>query len=153
MWVGMKMYFVNRQKIEETVVCYETALRQSKEVTGDPVTTALAMERIGFLVIESVIDIGNSMIDGFIMRDPGSYEDIILILEDEKVIDGPLATSLKKLVALRTLIVRSFTESSMAEIRAVLETEEAELRRFPEAIRRYIETELGPVSAFLPNEE
>ncbi|AHA30529.1 hypothetical protein ASF99_07710 [Exiguobacterium sp. Leaf187] len=147
------MYFVNRQKIEETVVCYETALRQSKEVTGDPVTTALAMERIGFLVIESVIDIGNSMIDGFIMRDPGSYEDIILILEDEKVIDGPLATSLKKLVALRTLIVRSFTQSSMAEIRAVLETEEAELRRFPEAIRRYIETELGPVSAFLPNEE
>jgi len=149
----MKMYFVNRQKIEETVVCYETALRQSKEVTGDPVTTALAMERIGFLVIESVIDIGNSMIDGFIMRDPGSYEDIILILEDEKVIDGPLATSLKKLVALRTLIVRSFTQSSMAEIRAVLETEEAELRRFPKAIRRYIETELGPVSAFLPNEE
>jgi len=149
----MKMYFVNRQKIEETVVCYETALRQSKEVTGDPVTTALAMERIGFLVIESVIDIGNSMIDGFIMRDPGSYEDIILILEDEKVIDGPLATSLKKLVALRTLIVRSFTQSSMAEIRAVLETEEAELRRFPEAIRRYIETELGPVSAFLPNEK
>jgi len=149
----MKMYFVNRQKIEETVVCYETALRQSKEVTGDPVTTALAMERIGFLVIESVIDIGNSMIDGFIMRDPGSYEDIILILEDEKVIDGPLATSLKKLVALRTLIVRSFTQSSMAEIGAVLETEEAELRRFPEAIRRYIETELGPVSAFLPNEE
>ena len=147
------MYFVNRQKIEETVVCYETALRQSKEVTGDPVTTALAMERIGFLVIESVIDIGNSMIDGFIMRDPGSYEDIILILEDEKVIDEPLATSLKKLVALRTLIVRSFTQSSMAEIRAVLETEEAELRRFPEAIRRYIETELGPVSAFLPNEE
>jgi len=149
----MKMYFVNRQKIEETVVCYETALRQSKEITGDPVTTALAMERIGFLVIESVIDIGNSMIDGFIMRDPGSYEDIILILEDEKVIDGPLATSLKKLVALRTLIVRSFTQSSMAEIRAILETEEAELRRFPEAIRRYIETELGPVSAFLPNEE
>ncbi|HAZ39637.1 MULTISPECIES: DUF86 domain-containing protein [unclassified Exiguobacterium] len=147
------MYFVNRQKIEETVVCYETALRQSKEITGDPVTTALAMERIGFLVIESVIDIGNSMIDGFIMRDPGSYEDIILILEDEKVIDGPLATSLKKLVALRTLIVRSFTQSSMAEIRAILETEEAELRRFPEAIRRYIETELGPVSAFLPNEE
>ncbi|WP_290785438.1 DUF86 domain-containing protein [Exiguobacterium sp. UBA7533] len=147
------MYFVNRQKIEETVVCYETALRQSKEITGDPVTTALAMERIGFLVIESVIDIGNSMIDGFIMRDPGSYEDIILILEDEKVIDGPLATSLKKLVVLRTLIVRSFTQSSMAEIRAILETEEAELRRFPEAIRRYIETELGPVSAFLPNEE
>ena len=26
------------------------------------------------------------MIDGFIMRDPGGYEDIIDIMEDEKVI-------------------------------------------------------------------
>ena len=147
------MYFVNREKIEQTVVCFETALRQSKEVTGDAVTTALALERIGFLVIESIIDIGNSMIDGFIMRDPGSYEDIVLILEDERVIDAELATSLKRIVALRTPIVREFTKSSTAEIRTVLDEEELELRRFPEAVRQYLETELGPVSAFLPNEE
>ena len=37
-------------------------------------------------VIESIIDVGNTMIDGFIMRDPGGYEDIIDIMEDEKVI-------------------------------------------------------------------
>lgn len=147
------MYFVNREKIEQTVVCFETALRQSKEVTGDAVTTALALERIGFLVIESIIDIGNSMIDGFIMRDPGSYEDIVLILEDERVIDTELATSLKRTVALRTPIVREFTKSSTAEIRTVLDEEELELRRFPGAVRQYLETELGPVSAFLPNEE
>ena len=33
-----------------------------------------------------MMDVGNLMIDGFIMRDPGSYEDIIDILIDEKVI-------------------------------------------------------------------
>lgn len=147
------MYFVNREKIEQTVICFETALRQSKELTGDAVTTALALERIGFLVIESIIDIGNSMIDGFIMRDPGSYEDIVLILEDERVIDAELATSLKRIVALRTPIVREFTKSSTAEIRTVLGEEKIELRRFPSAVRQYLETELGPVSAFLPNEE
>ncbi|GAA3319942.1 hypothetical protein GCM10020331_028930 [Ectobacillus funiculus] len=30
------------------------------------------------------LDVGNAIIDGFIMRDPGSYEDIIDILVDEK---------------------------------------------------------------------
>ncbi|RJP00864.1 DUF86 domain-containing protein [Exiguobacterium sp. RIT452] len=147
------MYFVNREKIEQTVVCFETALRQSKELTGDALTISLAWERIGFLVIESIIDVGNSMIDGFIMRDPGSYEDIVMILEDERVVDTPLATSLKRIVALRTRIVREFTTSSTAEIRGVLLEEETQLRRFPEAVRHYLETELGPVSAFLPNEE
>ena len=31
------------------------------------------------------------MIDGFIMRDPGSYEDIIDIMEDERVITTEMA--------------------------------------------------------------
>ena len=35
--------------------------------------------------MESMMDVGNLMIDGFIMRDPGSYEDIIDILVDEKL--------------------------------------------------------------------
>ncbi|OIN67034.1 hypothetical protein BLD48_07425 [Exiguobacterium sp. KRL4] len=147
------MYFVNREKIEQTVVCFETALRQSKELTGDALTISLAWERIGFLVIESIIDIGNSMIDGFIMRDPGSYEDIVMILEDERVVDTALATSLKRVVALRTRIVREFTTSSTGDIREILFEEETELRRFPGAVRHYLETELGPVSAFLPTEE
>ena len=47
----------------------------------------LALERVNYLLIESIIDVGNSMIDGFIMRDPGSYEDIIDILVDEKVME------------------------------------------------------------------
>lgn len=45
-----------------------------------------ALERIVHLLIENVLDVGNAMIDGFIMRDPGSYDDIIDILVDEKVV-------------------------------------------------------------------
>ena len=48
--------------------------------------TQLALERMVQISIDSVLDVGNAMIDGFIMRDPGSYEDIIDILLDEKVI-------------------------------------------------------------------
>ena len=41
------------------------------------------------------------MIDGFIMRDPGSYEDIIDIMEDERVITTEMAVPLKKVIELR----------------------------------------------------
>ncbi|WP_114570199.1 DUF86 domain-containing protein [Exiguobacterium flavidum] len=147
------MYFVDREKIEQALKCYEAGWAKRAVLSGDETTRDLAVERIGFLLIESVIDVGNSVIDGFIMRDPGSYEDIIEILEDEKVVDGPLAESLKRLVALRTLIVRSFVEASAGRVDTVLDMNEQQLKRFPQEIRRYLETELGPVSAFLPIEE
>ena len=38
------------------------------------------------------------MIDGFIMRDPGSYEDIIDIMEDEKVITSEMSDPLKRVI-------------------------------------------------------
>ncbi len=59
-----------------------------------------ALERIAHVIIESIIDVGNSMIDGFIMRDPGSYEDIIDIMEDEKVITAEMADPLKHVIEL-----------------------------------------------------
>ena len=40
------------------------------------------------------------MIDGFIMRDPGSYDDIIDIMEDEKVISSEMADPLKKVIGI-----------------------------------------------------
>ena len=39
------------------------------------------------------------MIDGFIMRDPGSYEDIIDILIDEKVIANEKEKPFKELIS------------------------------------------------------
>lgn len=43
-----------------------------------------------------MLDVGNAVIDGFIMRDPGSYEDIIDILQDEKVISEEKAMQFKR---------------------------------------------------------
>ena len=60
------------------------------------------------MVIESIIDVGNTMIDGFIMRDPGSYDDIIDIMDDEKVITPEMSQPLKNVIGLRTMIVREF---------------------------------------------
>ncbi len=82
------MYFIDRQKINETLAHMESllALFEGHQKWNESKIHALALERIAHTLVESIIDVGNSMIDGFIMRDPGSYDDIIDIMEDEKVI-------------------------------------------------------------------
>ena len=56
-----------------------------------------ALERIVHLLVECILDTGNDMIDGFIMRDPGSYDDIMDILVDEKVVPEGEGSQLKSL--------------------------------------------------------
>ena len=114
---------------------------------------ALALERIAHTLVESIIDVGNSMIDGFIMRDPGSYDDIIDIMEDENVISAEMADPLKKVIGLRKMIVREFVEVDNEEIENVLNETKEEIKEFPIKVRHYLGNELGPVSAFLPLEQ
>ena len=117
------MYFVDRNQINKALDHMENllALYERGNRWADDEVRSLALERIAHVVIESIIDVGNSMIDGFIMRDPGSYEDIIDIMEDERVITSEMAAPLKQVIELRKMIVREFTEVDVDEINTVLE--------------------------------
>ncbi|TWI60099.1 DUF86 domain-containing protein [Halalkalibacter nanhaiisediminis] len=147
------MYFVNREKIEETLLYMET-IQEHFDTMNEPIgmTERLALERMAYVVIESIIDVGNSMIDGFIMRDPGGYEDIIDILEDEKVINADHARSFKYVIGLRKQLVQEYTAVNHQELADTLKGNAQALKQFPIDVRRYLIEELGPVSAFLPNE-
>lgn len=112
----------------------------------------LAAERIANILIEAIIDVGNSMIDGFIMRDPGSYEDIIDILVDEKVITTEMDRPLKTLIGLRRGLVRDILEVNDEEVVDVLNTHLTTIQEFSPCVKNYLVNELGPVSAFLPEE-
>jgi len=149
------VYFVDRNQINKALEHMEHLLGvyENGSSWADDEIRSLALERIAQVVIESIIDVGNSMIDGFIMRDPGSYEDIIDIMEDEKVITVEMAAPLKQVVELRKMIVREFTEVDIAEINKVLQGTLEELQEFPDKVRYYLENELGPVSAFLPEDK
>ncbi|MGG1574175.1 DUF86 domain-containing protein [Fictibacillus sp. NRS-1165] len=148
------MYFVDRKKIEHHLEYLEFLLEQAKKLAGkESDAEKLALERAAHVIIESMIDVGNSMIDGFIMRDPGSYEDILDILEDEKVISAENAERLKKVIALRKMLVQQFASVSHKEISEVLIENAGSIESFPSDVRRYIEQELGPVSAFLPDDQ
>ncbi|MCL7748933.1 DUF86 domain-containing protein [Halalkalibacter alkaliphilus] len=147
------MYFVDRDKIEQTLHYMESLQEQVEQLTScNNLTEKLALERLAYVVIESIIDVGNSMIDGFIMRDPGGYEDIIDILEDEKVVKANDAVALKTIIGLRKQLIANYSEVNHRQIVEILTNYEASLTQFPLDVRRYLSEELGPVSAFLPNE-
>jgi uncharacterized protein YutE (UPF0331/DUF86 family) len=148
------MYFVDRTKITKNLAHLDSLLaifEQQPNWLQDDVTK-LALQRIGHNVMESMMDVGNVMIDGFIMRDPGSYDDIIDILVDEKVITPEMDAPLKEVVGLRKMIVRDFLEVDDEKIVKVITTNMAALKQFSPKVEAYLTNELGPVSAFLPEE-
>lgn len=145
------MYFVDRDKIEQTLVYMENVMEEfSKQSNWTSSIEKFALERMVHTSIEAILDVGNAMIDGFIMRDPGSYEDIIDILEDEKVLTEEVASDLREVVRIRKMLVQSYIQVDHEEILQVYQTNLNSLKAFPSAVREYLINELGPVSAFLP---
>ena len=148
------VYFVDRNKITKNLQYLDglLAIIETEDNWLQNDIKKLAIERIGHNIMESMMDVGNLMIDGFIMRDPGSYEDIIDILIDEKVVSTEMEASLKAVVGLRKMLVREFIEVDNQEVIDVLTANLPALKQFSPAVNSYLTNELGPVSAFLPED-
>ncbi|MTH53867.1 DUF86 domain-containing protein [Bacillus mangrovi] len=142
------MYFVDREKIEEKLKLMEELLSFYSAHTFDSRMEQLALQRLGHVMIECILDTGNALIDGFIMRDPGSYEDIIDILLDEKVAAPEDEQGLKDLVFYRKPLVQEYVSADSNDLKVLLDKHKDVLASFPQKVRTYLENELGPVSAF-----
>jgi uncharacterized protein YutE (UPF0331/DUF86 family) len=143
------MYFVDRNKIEQTLQFLEqqcTLFKQQEK--WETLFDKKVLERIGHLVIECILDVGNAMIDGFIMRDPGSYDDIIDILMDERVVPQEEGEHLKQVIRLRKSLVQDYINVNHIEAAETLARYMGTIEQFPLRVRQYLENELGPVSAF-----
>ncbi|PKG23603.1 DUF86 domain-containing protein [Niallia nealsonii] len=143
------MYFVDRKKIEAQL-CYldNQIILLENQSNWNTLMEKAALERITHMMLEVVLDVGNSMIDGFIMRDPGSYEDIVDILEDEKVYSKRIATELKQLLLYRKKLVHDYLNIDHQELYDTFFTRVQALKEFIVAIHDYLLNELGPVTAF-----
>ncbi|PFR29429.1 hypothetical protein COK19_06080 [Bacillus cereus] len=144
------MYFVDRKKIEQMLTCLEQAVDtfQEKQQYETPFEY-YALERMSHLIMDCILDVGNAMIDGFIMRDPGSYEDIIDILMDEKVISDEEGKGIKEVIFLRKMLMQDYIQMNHEELYTTIQRQIAVVQKYPANIRRYLEKELGPVSAFV----
>jgi uncharacterized protein YutE (UPF0331/DUF86 family) len=82
------------------------------------------------------------------MRDPGSYDDIIDILMDEKVISNEVGSQLKKLIPLRKHLLQDYTETIIDKMVATMNETIQSVKSFPVDVNSYLTKELGPVNAF-----
>jgi uncharacterized protein YutE (UPF0331/DUF86 family) len=106
------MYYVDRQQIEERLGFIPYIINACERLlsqwdAADPLHV-LAQERLLHLAIETVTDVGSLLIDGFLMRDASSYEDIISVLFIEKVFARDLEAPLIELVQLRKPLVQDY---------------------------------------------
>jgi len=145
------LYFVDRGQIEAKLDFLNKKIKLfEQQSTWSSDLEKAALERICHMFIETIIDVGNAMIDGFIMRDPGSYEDIIDILLDEKVVNEGNAHHLKQVIMLRKKLVQDYIEIDHQELVTTISSHKQGLVRFSYDVKNYLENELGPVSAFIP---
>ncbi|KQL55647.1 hypothetical protein AN965_17435 [Alkalicoccobacillus plakortidis] len=148
------MYFVDRKRIEQVLTYMEEV---TQYIESEPLLTdkksGLALERAVAVLIESIIDVGNQLIDGFIMRDPGGYEDIIDILEDETVITGQECVELKRIIQLRKTLAYEYTTIDHHQLYQTVTEQLKGVKHFPQAVRVYLKNELGVITAFLPEEQ
>ncbi len=143
------MYDVNTGKIEDRLNYLDrmiALLRQLTELSNAEIINdnrnVAAMERGLHLSIEAIVDVGNALIDGFIMRDPGSYTDIVEILRDEQVVDRQLADKLMRVVEFRKQLVNEYTQVPADEMIQLVRSYTDALSQFAPAVRTYIEKEM-----------
>ncbi|WP_276356413.1 DUF86 domain-containing protein [Cohnella caldifontis] len=140
------MYYVNRESIDTRLACIPEIAQALADIASDwkgTIIHGLAQERALHLAVEIVTDIGSSLIDGFLMRDASSYEDIVDIIAGEGVLSADLAEPLRELVKLRKPLVQDYFEWPRRQLHPLTPKLPELLTRFSERIRDYLRQELG----------
>ena len=143
------MYQVNREKISEILNFMNNTLEIIKPLTTltqeefiQDQIIVLATERALHSSMEAILDVGNHIIDGFIMRDPGSYTDIIEILRDEKVLPEESAQQFKDFITFRKDLVNEYTTTVPEVVYDVFVRYFTLLTTFENHVQAYLHKEL-----------
>lgn len=135
------MYYVNREQIEQRLNVLPEIVEVLKTVTSSQQEALLeryAKERALHLAIEVVTDVGSLLIDGFIMRDASSYEDIVDIIHGEKVIDASLHSLMIELVRQRKPLVQDYTDVDYSALSGLTLRLIPALNHFADQVRSYL---------------
>ncbi|WP_025689536.1 DUF86 domain-containing protein [Paenibacillus zanthoxyli] len=147
------MYYVNREQIEHIlgqIPDIADGLRMAAASWDGGKIWGLVQERCLHLSIEIVTDVGSCLIDGFIMRDAGSYEDIVTVIYEESVFrDKEMYDRLIELVSMRGSLVQEYYAWERERLHPLAAVLPELLTRFAAEVRSYLNQELGtalPVS-------
>lgn len=144
------MYDVNVSKIEsilahidEAAIVLDKLVQAGEKEFRTNRVAFYASQRLLHIMIESIADVGNLLIDGFIMRDPGSYQDIIDILWDERVFPKDYGQQLYELSGQRKAFVQDAYKLTTDQLYAWSSSALPEIQQFSKWVREYLKQELG----------
>jgi len=141
------MYYVNREQIADRLAAVPAAAEALESLAADwrgELLQGMAQERALHLAIETVTDVGSCLIDGFLMRDASSYEDIVEIIGGEGVIPPDMLGPLLELVRLRRPLVQDYYKWPRGRLHPLAAELPGLLRRFRDEVEAYLDRELGP---------
>lgn len=147
------MYFVNREELDQTLSYFDQLISLYKNLSINSELDKKALERIVHLMIETVLDTGNMLIDGFIMRDPGSYIDIIHILVDEKVFSENDKEAYEQLIELRKMLVVDYKTIDHSYVSQIIDRHLNTYAEFSNRVRTYFQQETGVANTFTETEK
>jgi uncharacterized protein YutE (UPF0331/DUF86 family) len=139
------MYYVNQEQIAvrlNTIPALSAAIQQLQEQWDGTNIQQLAQERALHLAIEIVTDVGSCLIDGFLMRDASSYEDIVEITAGEGVYPKEMTPVLLELVRLRRPLVQHYYEWVSDQLHPITPQLPELLGQFKQAVEQYVAKEL-----------
>jgi uncharacterized protein YutE (UPF0331/DUF86 family) len=141
----MPLYDVNQKLIASRLDCVpelaEALTTVSSAWTGTLIQ-GLAQERALHLAAEIVTDVGHTLIDGFIMRDASSYEDIVDIIAEEGVITARVADIVRRVVLLRKSLVQDYDQWTRSELHPLTLVLPQLLLDFSAQVQAYLHKEL-----------
>lgn len=141
------MYYVNREQIArrlDAIPEVAEGLRQAVQAWDGGLILGMVQERCLHLAVEIVTDVGSYLIDGFIMRDASSYDDIIQINYEENVFDESTYGVLRQLVTLRKPLVQDYYSWQRTVLNPLSAALPDVLEQFSGQVSTYVEKELGP---------
>ncbi|WP_336787141.1 DUF86 domain-containing protein [Paenibacillus sp. MMO-177] len=139
------MYYVNKEQIAvrlQAIPDIAAALEALASSWQGTLLEGLAQERALHLAIETVTDVGSYLIDGFILRDASSYEDIVEIAGEAGAFPEAMQPLLIELVKLRKPLVQEYYGWPRAELHALTRDIPEQLRLFGVSVQQYLEREL-----------
>ncbi|GLX69310.1 DUF86 domain-containing protein [Paenibacillus glycanilyticus] len=139
------MYYVNKEQIAvrlNSIPDIASALEQLSANWQGSLLEGLAQERALHLAIETVTDVGSYLIDGFILRDASSYEDIVEIAGEAEAFPSSIQPLLIELVKLRKPLVQEYYGWQRSELHSMTRDLPDQLRLFGESVKQYLAREL-----------
>lgn len=138
------MYFVDSKTLTLKLNYLEKLTEDFETEKNSP----YALERIAHMMIESVVDIGNLIIDAFILRDPGNYKDVVDIMELEKVFQPSTAEAIRTSIDYRKELIRNYENINHDQLRKAFKIANPFYKQAVEDTKHFLENENVPVTAF-----